>query len=83
MSDNDERRVLHAEFFTEDPEPRLIAGKSKSSGNWTFPPYLADPVSFTDDVEHTQLPRNGVLHSFTIVRRSLPCLLYTSDAADE
>ncbi|MDG2005811.1 MAG: OB-fold domain-containing protein [Thermodesulfobacteriota bacteirum] len=72
MSDNDERRVLHAEFFTEDPEPRLIAGKSKSSGNWTFPPYLADPVSFTDDVEHTQLPRNGVLHSFTIVRRSLP-----------
>ena len=72
MSDNDERRVLHAEFFTEDPEPRLIAGKSKSSGNWTFPPYLADPVSFTDDVEHTELPRNGVLHSFTIVRRSLP-----------
>jgi uncharacterized OB-fold protein len=59
-------------FFTEDPEPRLIAGKSKSSGNWTFPPYLADPVSFTDDVEHTELPRNGVLHSFTIVRRSLP-----------
>ena len=72
MSDNDERSVLHADFFTEDPEPRLIAGKSKSSGNWTFPPYLADPVSFTDDVEHTQLPRNGVLHSFTIVRRSLP-----------
>ena len=72
MSDNNERRVLHAEFFTEDPEPRLIAGKSKSSGNWTFPPYLADPVSFLDDVEHTQLPRNGVLHSFTIVRRSLP-----------
>ena len=72
MSDNNERRVLHAEFFTEDPEPRLIGGKSKSSGNWTFPPYLADPVSFTDDVEHLPLPRNGILHSFTIVRRSLP-----------
>ena len=48
MSENDERRVLHADFFTEDPEPRLIAGKSKSSGNWTFPPYLADPVSSLD-----------------------------------
>ena len=72
MSESEERKVLHADFFTEDPEPRLVAGKSKSSGNWTFPPYLADPVSFKDDIEHTLLPRRGVLHSFTIVRRSLP-----------
>ena len=72
MSESEERKVLHADFFTEDPEPRLVAGKSKSSGNWTFPPYLADPVSFKDDIEHTLLPRRGVLHSFTIVRRILP-----------
>ena len=72
MSDSEERRVLHQDFFTEDPEPRLIAGKSKSSGNYTFPPYLADPVCFQDDIEHVNLPRNGILHSFTIVRRSLP-----------
>ena len=72
MSETEERKVLHPDFFTEEPEVRLIAGKSKSSGNWTFPPYLADPVSFQDDVEHLPLPKNGVLHSFTIVRRSLP-----------
>ena len=63
---------MHQDSFTEDPEPRLIAGKSKSSGNYTFPPYLADPVCFQDDIEHVNLPRNGILHSFTIVRRSLP-----------
>lgn len=72
MSEPEDRKVLHADLFTEDPEPRLIAGKSKSSGNWTFPAYLADPVSFQDDVEPTLLPRRGILHSFTIVRRSLP-----------
>ena len=72
MSESEERKVLHPDFFTEDPEPRLVAGRSKSSGNWTFPPYLADPVSFKDDVEQTLLPRRGVLRSFTIVRRSLP-----------
>ena len=72
MSENQERKVLHPDFFTEDPEPRLIAGKCKVSGNWTFPPYLADPVSFQDDIEHVPLPKNGKLHSFTIVRRSLP-----------
>ena len=55
MSESEERKVLHADFFTEDPEPRLIAGRSKSSGNWTFPPYLADPVSFQDDIEHILL----------------------------
>ena len=57
MSENQERKVLHPDFFTEDPEPRLIAGKCKVSGNWTFPPYLADPVSFQDDIEHVPLPK--------------------------
>ena len=33
MSENDESRVLHADFFTEDPEPRLIAGKSNIPEN--------------------------------------------------
>ena len=37
MSEEQERKVLHPDFFTEDPEPRLIAGRCKVSGNWTFP----------------------------------------------
>ena len=51
---------------------RLIAGYCKESDNWTFPRYLADPVSFTDDVEEKLLSPTGVLHSFTVVRRSMP-----------
>ena len=72
MSEDQERKILHPDFFTEDPEPRLIAGRCKVSGNWTFPPYLADPVSFQDEIEHVPLPKVGKLHSYTIVRRSLP-----------
>lgn len=66
--------VLFPELFTVDKEGRvrLIAGYSKESNNWTFPKYLADPVSFSDDVEEKMLSPTGELHSFTIVRRSMP-----------
>ena len=60
MSEDQERKILHPDFFTEDPEPRLIAGRCKVSGNWTFPPYLADPVSFQDEIVYEcNLPTLG------------------------
>jgi uncharacterized OB-fold protein len=72
ITENDE--VLFPELFTTDGsgEFRLVAGYSKESNNWTFPKYLADPVSFSDDVEERLLSPFGELHSFTVVRRSLP-----------
>lgn len=72
MSDNGE--LFRPDLFTTDEEGRvrLIAGYSKESDNYTFPKYLADPVSFSDDVEEKLLSPTGVLHSYTIVRRSMP-----------
>ena len=66
--------IFRQDLFTTDDEGRvrLIAGYCKESDNWTFPRYLADPVSFTDDVEEKFLSPTGVLHSFTVVRRSMP-----------
>lgn len=72
MSENQE--IFRDDLFTKDEEGRvrLIAGYSKESDNYTFPKYLADPVSFSDDVVEKLLSPAGVLHSFTIVRRSMP-----------
>ena len=72
ISDKDE--VLFPELFNVDKEGRvrLVAGYSKESNNWTFPKYLADPVSFSDEVEERLLSPTGELHSFTVVRRSMP-----------
>ena len=72
MSDNAE--TFREDLFTTDDEGRvrLIAGYSKDADNYTFPRYLADPVSFSDDIEDKLLSPTGVLHSFTIVRRSMP-----------
>ena len=66
--------IFRQDLFTTDDEGRvrLIAGYCKESDNWTFPKYLADPVSFSDDVEEKLLSPTGVLHSFTVVRRSMP-----------
>lgn len=66
--------VMFPELFkiNENGQVRLIAGYSKESDNWTFPKYLADPVSFSDDVEERELSPTGELHSFTVVRRSMP-----------
>ena len=66
--------IFRQDLFSTDDEGRvrLIAGYCKESDNWTFPKYLADPVSFTDDVEEKFLSPTGVLHSFTVVRRSMP-----------
>lgn len=72
ISEKDE--VLFPELFSVDSEGRvrLVAGYSKESDNWTFPKYLADPVSFSDEVEERLLSPTGELHSFTVVRRSMP-----------
>ena len=72
MSDNTE--TFREDLFTTDDEGRvrLIAGYSKEADNYTFPRYLADPVSFSDDLEDKMLSPTGILHSFTIVRRSMP-----------
>ena len=72
ISENDE--VLFPELFGIDDSGavRLIGGYSKESDNWTFPRYLADPVSFSDEIEEKMLSPTGELHSFTIVRRSMP-----------
>jgi len=72
MSENTE--VFKPELFTTDEKGRvrLIAGYSKEADHYTFPKYLADPVSFSDDVEEKLLSPTGILHSYTIVRRSMP-----------
>lgn len=72
ISEKDE--ILYPELFGVDDKGkvRLIAGYSKESDNYTFPKYLADPVSFSDEIEEKMLSPEGVLHSFTVVRRSMP-----------
>ena len=69
-----EPQIFMPELFREDEEGRvrLVAGYCPESKNWTFPRYLADPVSFTDNIEERLLSPTGVLHSFTVVRRSMP-----------
>jgi len=66
--------VLLPELFTTDDEGRvrLVGGYYKDSDSYTFPKYLVDPKSFSDDVEERPLSPTGILHSFTIVRRSMP-----------
>jgi len=70
----EKEEIFRPDLFTTDEEGRvrLIAGYSKEGDNYTFPKYLADPVSFSDDVEEKLLSPTGELHSFTVVRRSMP-----------
>lgn len=70
MSDD----LFRPDLFSTDDQGRvrLIAGYCEESDNWTFPKYLADPESFSEDVEERFLSPTGVLHSFTVVRRSMP-----------
>lgn len=69
-----EPEVFRQDLFTKDDKGRirLIAGYSKESDNYTFPKYLVDPVSFSDEIEERLLSPTGVLHSYTIVRRAMP-----------
>lgn len=69
---NDE--VMFPELFATDRagRVRLVAGYSKDSDNYTFPKYMADPKSFSDEIEERMISPEGELHSFTVVRRSMP-----------
>jgi uncharacterized OB-fold protein len=64
--------VYRPDLFSTTPYPHLIAGRCKSCGKYTFPKYYACPFCFSDELEDAPLSRRGILHSFTIVRRSLP-----------
>jgi uncharacterized OB-fold protein len=64
--------VYRPDLFSTTPHPHLIAGRCKSCGKYTFPKYYACPFCFSDELEDTPLSPKGILHSFTIVRRSLP-----------
>jgi len=72
IKENDE--VLLPELFATDSDGRvrLVAGYYKESDSYTFPKYLVDPKSFSEDVEERFLSPTGILHTYTIVRRSLP-----------
>ncbi len=72
-----EKTTEQVEFFRPDlfsttPYPHLIAGHCRSCGKYTFPKYYACPACFSEDLEDAPLSPRGKLHSFTIVRRSLP-----------
>jgi len=60
------------ELFAREPKPHLIGGRCKSCGKYTFPKYLACPYCFSDDLEDAPLSFTGILHSYTVVRRSMP-----------
>jgi uncharacterized OB-fold protein len=69
---NDQAEVFRPDLFSMTPKPHLIAGRCKVCGKYTFPKYYACPKCFSDELEDAPLSPKGVLHSFTIVRRSLP-----------
>jgi len=59
--------VMFPELFAFDDagKVRLVGGYSKESDNWTFPKYMADPISFSDEIEEKMISAEGELHSFT------------------
>jgi uncharacterized OB-fold protein len=69
---SDQTEIYRPDLFSMMPHPHLIAGRCKSCGKYTFPKYYACPFCFSDDLEDAPLSPKGILHSFTIVRRSLP-----------
>ena len=69
---NNQREVFMPELYSTTPQPHLIAGRCKACGKYTFPKYYACPFCYSDELEDAPLSSKGTLHSFTIVRRSLP-----------
>lgn len=70
--EGDQSEIYRPDLFSMKPYPHLIAGRCKACGKYTFPKYYACPSCFSDDLEDAPLSPKGTLHSFTIVRRSLP-----------
>jgi uncharacterized protein len=71
-STSNQPEVFMPELFSTIPQPHLIAGHCKACGRYTFPRYYACRFCFSDELEDAPLSPRGKLHSFTIVRRSLP-----------
>lgn len=69
---SDQTEVLMPDLFSTAPQPHLIAGRCKACGKYTFPKYYACPFCFSEELQDASLSPVGKLHSFTIVRRSLP-----------
>lgn len=59
-------------LFKTEPHVHLIGGKCKNCGKYTFPKYLACPYCFSGEMEDAPLSKTGKLHSWTVVRRSMP-----------
>jgi uncharacterized OB-fold protein len=53
-------------LFTMGPDPRLIGGRSQSSGVHTFPYQARCPKTGADDMERVELSPTGTLWSWTI-----------------
>jgi len=69
---SEDKELFLPELFTKDPDVRLVAGKCNKCGKYTFPKYVACPHCFSDDISEAPLSKIGKLHSYTIVRRSMP-----------
>ncbi len=66
--------IFRPDLFTTDESGtvRLVAGRCRDCGHYTFPKYLACPKCFSDNIEDSLLSPTGKLHAYTIVRRSMP-----------
>ncbi|NIS07200.1 MAG: hypothetical protein GWO07_00180 [Candidatus Dadabacteria bacterium] len=69
---SEDKEIFLAELFETKPHVHLIGGKCNKCGKYTFPKYVACPFCFTDDIVEAPLSKTGKLHSFTMVRRSMP-----------
>jgi uncharacterized OB-fold protein len=60
------QHVISEGLFTLGDEPRLIGGRSRSSGVVTFPYQRYCPKTAADDMERIELSPRGTLWSWTI-----------------
>lgn len=74
MSENESTEdIFRPDLFKSDESgTRLVAGRCKDCGYFTFPKYLACPKCFSDNIEDEELSPIGKLHAYTVVRRSMP-----------
>jgi uncharacterized OB-fold protein len=72
---SDQGELFRTDLFSTTPRPHLIGGRCKTCGKYTFPKYYVCPFCFSDELEDAPLSPKGKLHSFTVVRRSLPGFL--------
>lgn len=69
---SEDKNLFLPELFSTEPHTHLIGGKCRKCGKYTFPKYLACPYCFSDEIDDAPLSKTGKLHSYTVVRRSMP-----------